>query len=239
MHTRFITRLAALALAICAAPLFAQSLTLEIPNGNASAIPVAVVPFATQTGAPGDTSVSDIVGNDLNRCGQFRALPKADIVESPARGSEIKFPTWRLLKQDYIVVGRVVDAEDGALRVEFELHDVAKGSFVFGMKITARANDLRSAAHQIADMIYEKILKIPAAFWTRMAYVTMTGSKGPVGYKYTLTTLGHRYLNEHPDELRPEEALLEPRRAGLLRVRRVQPLADVDRRLALVERVEV
>ncbi|HEX7916698.1 Tol-Pal system beta propeller repeat protein TolB [Rudaea sp.] len=182
MHTRFLTRLAALALAICVAPLFAQSLTLEIPNGNASAIPVAVVPFATQTGAPGDTSVSDIVGNDLNRCGQFRALPKADIVESPSRGSEIKFPTWRLLKQDYILVGRVVDQGAGEVKVEFELYTVGDQKNLLSSAIPGQRSDIRGIAHRVADAVYEKITGVRGAFDTRIAYVTAKGIGNNASY---------------------------------------------------------
>ena len=53
MYQRFLTWLAALVLACCATPLFAQGgggLTLDIVNGNASAIPIAVVPFQWQGG---------------------------------------------------------------------------------------------------------------------------------------------------------------------------------------------
>ena len=31
---------------------------------------------------------------------------------------------------------------------------------------------MRDVAHQIADAIYEKILGVRGAFWTRIAYVT-------------------------------------------------------------------
>ncbi len=31
-------------------------------------------------------------------------------MERPTRGSEVQYPTWRALKQDYLVVGRVLDA---------------------------------------------------------------------------------------------------------------------------------
>lgn len=178
MHQRFLIWLTALVLACCATPLFAQGggLTLEIANGNASALPIAVIPFQWQGGgAPPETTVSDIVANDLNRCGQFRALPKSDIVESPARGSEIKFPTWRLLKQDFLTIGRISDAGGGMLRVEYELWDVNKQQSLLAQAFTAPAGDLRGVAHQIADQIYEKITGVRGAFWTRIAYITAVG----------------------------------------------------------------
>jgi TolB protein len=135
-----------------------------------------VVPFAFEgAGLPPDTDISAVIGADLSRSGQFRALSRQDIVETPARPADVKFATWRLLKQDFLVIGRISDADAGALRIEFELFDVAKQARLMGLAIGARPNDLRGAAHQIADLVYEKILGVRGAFWTRIAYVTATG----------------------------------------------------------------
>ncbi len=154
----------------------AQGLMVDPVQGSSAAIPVAVVPFAFEgTGMPPDTDISAVIGADLNRSGQFRALGRQDIVEFPARPGDVKFATWRLLKQDFLVIGRISDADAGALRIEFELFDAARQTRLLGLAIGARPNDLRGAAHQIADLIYEKILGIRGAFWTRVAYVTATG----------------------------------------------------------------
>ncbi len=172
---------ATLLLALVAGAASAQGLTGDVPtidikDGKVSALPITIVPFAAENaGLPPETDVADVVRMDLNRSGQFRALPKNDVVEFPSRGSEIKFPTWNLLKQAYITVGRVSDAGGGALRVEFELYDVARQERLFGLAITGQRSDLRSVAHQVADAIYEKILNVRGAFWTRVAYVTSTG----------------------------------------------------------------
>lgn len=162
---------------LLAAPLgWSQSLTVGAVTGNEAALPIAVVPFAFEgAGLPPDTDISAVIGADLSRSGQFRALGRQDIVEAPARPADVKFATWRLLKQDFLVIGRISDADAGALRIEFELFDVAKQSRLLGLAIGARPNDLRGAAHQIADLIYEKILGVRGAFWTRIAYVTATG----------------------------------------------------------------
>ena len=176
----YLTRLVALLALFASDFAFAQGgLTIDIVNGNPAALPITVVPFAYSGSAlPPDTDISQVMSGDFNRCGQFRALKREDIVEQPTKGGEIQFATWRQLKQDFIVVGRIADGDQGAYRVEFELHDVAKGTQLLASAFNVRPGDLRSVAHQIADLIYEKILGVPGAFWTRMAYVTMTGS-GP------------------------------------------------------------
>ena len=116
-----------------------QGLSIDIVDGNASALPITVVPFAFEgAGLPPDTDVAAVIAADLDRCGQFRALPRQDIVEFPVRGNEIKFATWRVLKQDFIVVGRVQDAEGGAYRIEFELFDVAKQAPLLRLAVGGR-----------------------------------------------------------------------------------------------------
>lgn len=156
----------------------AQGLTLDIVNGVPSAIPVAIVPFAFEgAGLPPSTDVADIIRMDLNRSGKFRALAKNDVVEFPHRGNEVKFATWHMLKQDYLVIGRLRDAKagNGALTVEFELFNVPKQEQMLALSVTGQPADLRGVGHQIADLIYEKITGVRGAFWTRVAYVTATG----------------------------------------------------------------
>ncbi|WP_334177524.1 Tol-Pal system beta propeller repeat protein TolB [Pseudoxanthomonas sp.] len=154
-----------------------QGLEIDIIGGNASALPITVVPMPYQgSSAAPPTDVSAVVRADLERSGAFRTLPEARITERPTRGSEIQYPTWRTLRQDYLVVGRVVDAGDGGYRVEYELFDVAKQERMLGLAMTARSNALRDVAHQMADAIYEKILGVRGAFWTRIAYITAAGT---------------------------------------------------------------
>jgi len=182
--TRVLLLVAVLVGAVCAGTAaHAQQLGIDIVNGNASAVPIAVVPFAFQGGGlPPETDVGEVVRNDLARSGQFRTLPKTDIVEFPTRESEVKFATWRLLKQDYLVVGRATDGGDGQVRVEFELFDVAKQQHMAGLAITGQRTALRDVAHQVADIIYEKILGVRGAFWTRIAYITAVGTAPSIQY---------------------------------------------------------
>ena len=164
------------AAALFAGPVVAQSpLTVDIIGGVKTATPIVVVPFAQQGGAPLSTDVADVMRSDFNRSGKFRSLARSDIVETPAQGSEIKFATWRLLKQDYIVVGRIADAGNGTLTVTYELWDVNKQQELLGGTFTTPAGDLRGVAHRMADKVYEKITGVRGAFWTRIAYVTSVG----------------------------------------------------------------
>ena len=149
-------------------------LELDIVGGQATALPIAVVPFG---GNAAGTDIAAVIRADLDRSGQFRAMPEAAIraVSAPAapptQGAEVQFPAWAAAKQDFLVVGRALDGG----RVEYELYDVAKQQRLLGFALTAPAGAARDLAHQIADAVYEKILGVRGAFWTRMAYVTASG----------------------------------------------------------------
>lgn len=161
-----------LLLPCCAA--LAQSrggLEIDIVGGNAAALPIAVVPFG---GDCGQTDVGGVVRADLARSGQFRTLDPATLPERPTEGSEVAYPTWRMLKQDFLLVGRCVP-NGGDYRTEYELFDVAKQQRLLGFALTAPNAAQRDVAHQISDAVYEKILGVRGAFWTRIAYVTATG----------------------------------------------------------------
>lgn len=208
--TRSLRRLAALFALLLPMVAFAQEkgLEIDIVGGNASALPIAVVPMPYQgSGAAPDTDVAGVVRADLDRSGQFRGLPVTDMVEKPTKGSEVQYPTWRLLKQDYLVVGRVVDGGAGSYRVEYELFDVAKQERLLGFAMTARSNAMRDVAHQIADAIYEKILGVRGAFWTRIAYVTAVGTGK--GSRYALMVADSDGYNPQT-VVRSPEPLLSP-----------------------------
>jgi len=164
--------------------LHAQGLDAGLVVGNEAALPIAVVPMPYQGSATApDTDVAAIIRNDLNRSGQFRSMAEASMSEKPVRGAEVSFPGWRVLRQDFLLIGRVLDAADGAYSVEYELFDVARQQQILSLKMPARAKGVRRTAHQIADQIYEKILGVRGAFDTRIAYITATGLGQGIDYR--------------------------------------------------------
>ena len=171
-------------LALALVPASAQSsLNIQIVKGTLSSTPITVVPFALQGGTQPTTDEADVIHNDINRSCKFSARDKASIVELPSQGSDIKFATWRLLKQDYIVVGRLKDAGNGMVQVEYELWDVNKQQSLLSQSMQpVPVGDLRNVAHQIADAIYEKITGVRGAFFTRIAYITAVGLGNNTSY---------------------------------------------------------
>jgi len=169
--------LAALALLACAlllaaAPSQAQ-LRLDITQGVRDAVPIAIVPFGGQ-GEGAATDVAAVIANDLQMSGRFAPLERRDLVSRPTRGEEIRFEDWRLLRSDFIVVGRV-EPEGSALAVGFELFNVRTGASLLAQRLPTTERGLRATAHRIADLVFERLTGTPGAFSTRIAYVTVDG----------------------------------------------------------------
>jgi TolB protein len=163
---------AALLVATVGTPAHAQ-LRLDITQGVRDAVPIAVVPFGGQAeGGPGD--VAAVIASDLQLSGRFQPLERRDMVSRPHRGAEVRFEDWRLLKSDFLVVGRV-EADAAGLAVTFELFNVQSGQALLSQKIVTSERGLRATAHRIADQVFERLTGIPGAFSTRIAYVSVEG----------------------------------------------------------------
>ena len=176
-RTHAVAWLAAAALLLVAMPGQAQ-LRLDITQGVRDAVPIAVVPFGGQAEGAA-TDVAAVIANDLRMSGRFAPLERRDMVARPTSGSEIRFEDWRLLRADFIVVGRVeADA------VSFELHNVRTGASLLNQRLPLGAGGQRASAHRIADLVFERLTGIPGAFSTRIAYVAVDGK--PPAQRYRL-----------------------------------------------------
>ncbi len=159
-------------------------LEIEIVQGNASQLPIAIVPFQWRAaGPPPVTTVSEVVSNDLYRSGLFAPVDEADMADRPADAESIRFGTWRLLKVDYIVIGWVNDSPGGGYDIVYQLFDVNTQERLLNQITTVGPGDLRFGSHRVADAIYEKLTGVPGAFATRIAYVSATGEGDSLRYE--------------------------------------------------------
>lgn len=154
------------------------AITIEITQGVEGAIPVSVVSFDT-TSLPIELKedIASIVTQDLNRSGVFRVLDEQRYPQKPHYSTEVNYAQWRDLKQELLVIGRILQPETGKLDVQFQLLDVLKKKQLLGYRFPVRLRNLRSTAHEISDLIYEKITGVPGAFNTRIAYVSASRSR--------------------------------------------------------------
>lgn len=155
----------------------AQALTIEISQGVDSALPIAIVPFAWTVASKPPQDVASIVSNDLTRSGQFKVLPENQLLGRPSEGAEVDFTAWRGLGIENLLVGQLQSEGAGNYVVQFQLFDVYAGKQLIGYSFPAKRSQLRSIAHHISDLVYEKLTGDKGAFNTRIAYVTSQKAK--------------------------------------------------------------
>lgn len=156
-------------------------LNITIDGGSASALPIAILPFADAATLPQD--MQQIISNDLARSGQFKPIAKDLLVERLNADSEVKFGTWRLLGADFVAYGSVKALTDGRIEIRFKLASVADQKQLLALTLPIDKQQSRAAAHYIADRIYQTILGIPGVFSTKLAYVTAVKENGTTSYQ--------------------------------------------------------
>ncbi|HEX3913626.1 MAG TPA: Tol-Pal system beta propeller repeat protein TolB [Steroidobacteraceae bacterium] len=173
MHFKF-PRLAFLALTLACSWAHAE-FVVEITKGQTEAIPIAVVPFASAELTAASFDVAQLVSDDLARSARFKTMDRKDMIEQPHTGANIAFDDWRRLNNDYMVVGSMQPDGTDHFNITYELYNVLTRQRLLGFQISSNRAGLRSAGHQVADAVFEKILGIRGAFSTRIAYISVLG----------------------------------------------------------------
>ena len=153
------------------------AIDIIIDKGVENPIPVAIVPFSwSQAATVAPIDMAGIISNDLVRSARFASMEQQDMPQSPSTFDEVNFADWRKLGMENLVIGKLSLNADGNYDVEFRLLDVYKGKQIAGFRIPANQQTLRRTAHEISDIIYEKLIGIRGAFATRIVYITVNKS---------------------------------------------------------------
>ena len=184
-------------------------LTIEITEGAGAGIPVAVVPFGWSGPGQPPQAIADIISADLSRSGRFVSLSRKDFVSLPTDEKDVVFKEWRVIKAEALVIGRIAPAGPGRYEIQFRLYDVFKQAQLAGFRYTVGAPVVRTVAHQIADVVYEKLTGEPGAFNTRIAYVTRERTSRPKEAIYKLQIADSDGYNPRT-VVRSVEPLLSP-----------------------------
>lgn len=168
-----IQRIFLLLLLVSFAPSSMAVLKIEITKGVQGATPIAVVPFSWEgAGVSRSDSIGEVIAADLFRSGYFSPADRKDMIAQPSDGSQIRCQDWRIINVENLVVGSIKVTGD-KYDVRYEVWDVLRCAAVSQPKVVqTREAELRQAAHQIADDVFEALTGVRGAFSTRIAYVT-------------------------------------------------------------------
>jgi TolB protein len=151
------------------------AMEIQVFGGAVNKIAVAMVPFQTAPGQP-MPALTQIAGDDLNRSGQIKLID-ASGTQQPVEPAQVNYSTWRGRGAEAMVIGQVTALPGGRFEVRFRLLDVVKQTQLAGFSYNISPAQWRATAHQIADIVYEKLTGTPGAFSSRIAYVQKQGTR--------------------------------------------------------------
>lgn len=157
-------------------------LKITVDDPNVQPMPIAIAPFEAQGGselAAAAQQMVEVIGADLERSGLFRLIPRPAFIA--ALGGFDTVPTyadWRVINADALVTGRIVQASDGRLVVQFRVFDTTAEQQIEGLQLLADPVEWRRVAHKVADGIYGKLTGESGYFDTRIVFIDETGPKG-------------------------------------------------------------
>src|ERR1700694_2950176 len=110
-------------------------LRLDVTQGNVQPVPIGVPDFLP--GTPGDTEaarlVTQIITANLSRSGLLPPIDPAAYLEKIVNfDAAPRFPDWRAINAQALVLGRITRQADGRLKAEFRLWDVFAGQQLEG-----------------------------------------------------------------------------------------------------------
>ena len=154
-------------------------LSIQITQGLDNPIPIAVVPFAVESGGMFSEDVARIVTNDLEQVGEFRALSPANMLSMPSAEQEVFYRDWRILAQDYLLVGKINQQPGSQLvQVQYEFFDINREMKLAGEVLTGSVTQLRDIGHTISNVVFEQVTGIRGAFTSQILYIVSEGA-GP------------------------------------------------------------
>ena len=181
-------------------------LSIQITQGSDNPIPVAVVPFSWQGNGVLSEDISQIVMNDLEQVGEFSPLSRSNMLSMPSEEREVFYSDWRILAQDYLLVGKIDRAEGSQLvQVQYEFFDINREIKLAGEVLTGSVSQLRDIAHEISNVVFEQVTGIRGAFTSEILYVVA------------------EYVNPERTNFRLEKADYDGQRAQIL-LESVEPI---------------
>ena len=159
-----------------AAPGARADITVDVNQGVVQPLPIAIPGFGGA--GPYASDIPGVVAADLQRSGLFRPLDANAFPDrSPDSNQVPKFPDWKQIGGQALIVGQVATDPDGRLQVDFRLWDVFAQQQLVATRFTATPEEWRRVAHKIADAVYEKLTGEKGYFDSQVVFVSESGPK--------------------------------------------------------------
>ena len=160
------------------------ALNLELSQGVHSAMHISLKPFENDPSLKSGETFTQVIQNDLNHSGQFIVKKSSTTQAKPG--------------SDATIAGSVTPAAGNQYQIHITLdnqfaHDNLSPQRVLAKNFTVPSGQLRSLAHHVSDLIYEKLTGVRGVFSTHLAYVLKLDKSNQPPYALMVSDAdGHR-----------------------------------------------
>lgn len=146
-------------------------MTVEVVGVGSQQYPIAIAPFQNEVGLK--QPITPVISNDLTLSGLFKVSSAGDLSPVPFAPADLNAAPLLQRGAQTVLIGRT-EMQGNELVIRFWLIDLASKKELLNLEKRGSPALARRMAHQIADMIYEKITGKKGAFASRIAYVLKT-----------------------------------------------------------------
>lgn len=152
------------------------ALSLELTQGQSSAIPIGLKPFKNEdmVQVSGGISFSTVIYHDLINSGEFKII-QPNLLDQFKLQNAVDYKVWQKRGVNDLITGQITSLPGGNYRVKFNLLNIytPKAPVVLQQSFVTNESGLRGLAHHIADMVYQKLTGVRGIFMTKIAYVVV------------------------------------------------------------------
>ncbi len=153
---------------------------IDITQANIEPMPIAVPDFIAETDQMRTLGrdITGVIMADLDRSGLFSVIDQRAYIERIGSVNvRPRFPDWRIINAQVLVVGDVRPTPDGRIEVATRVWDVYSNEQLGAVSFKTPADNWRRAAHKVADFVYKSLTGEEGYFDTRVVFIHETGPK--------------------------------------------------------------
>jgi len=167
-------------------PMLASAdIDIVVTKGYDTKTKVAIVPFFWEGSEVLPEKIENVITGNLLRTGRFEPLPATRMLSQPFNEEGVFYRDWRLLGQEFLIIGHLTPFNDSKIQAEVALYDVVKNRRVVRVTQVIGVHQLRDFSHSLSDLFYERMTGVKGIFSTRIAFVTRKVTNGDQ-YDYRL-----------------------------------------------------
>lgn len=144
-------------------------LKIEISQGSKDLPKIAIVPFKSNMKI--GESISMLIQDNLTLFGEFKALPKNEMLSFPSKEENFFYRDWNILNVDYVVIGNFQEENSESINIEYFVFNISLNKLILRGDVSGNYSEKEKISKVISNRVYKSITGLNGVFDTKIAYI--------------------------------------------------------------------